>query len=106
MPGVWVSVQRQLPVPEPRIAPADFNPRGFTFVQNSTFFWVDQAQGQWAPVTGSASAGGITVSVQATPTRRNHDANETDKEIHRLCIIPLTSEPVKMAILAEKLRTS
>jgi hypothetical protein len=69
VPGVWVSVQRQLPVPVPRIAPADFNPHGFTFVQNSTFFWVDQAQGQWAPVTGSASAGGITVTVQATPTR-------------------------------------
>jgi hypothetical protein len=69
VPGVWVSVQRQLPVPVPRIAPADFHPRGFTFVQNSTFFWVDQAQGQWAPVTGSASAGGITVAVQATPQR-------------------------------------
>jgi hypothetical protein len=50
-------------------APADFNPDGFTFVQNHTFFWVDQQQGQWAPVTGSASAGGITVSVQATPQR-------------------------------------
>jgi hypothetical protein len=69
VPGVWVAVQRQLPTPVPRIAPADFDPDGFTFVQNSTFFWVDQVQGQWAPVTGSASAGGITVSVQATPLR-------------------------------------
>jgi hypothetical protein len=69
VPGVWVSVQRQLPTPIARIAPADFERHGFAFVQNPTFFWVDQAQGQWAPVTGSSSAGGITVSVQATPQR-------------------------------------
>jgi hypothetical protein len=69
LPGVWVRVQRELPKPVARIAPADFDSNGFTFVQNHTFFWVDHAQGQWAPVTGSASAGGITVSVQATPIR-------------------------------------
>ena len=69
VPDLWVSVQRELPSPIPRIAPADFEKHGFAFVQNHTFFWVDQAQGQWAPVTGSSSAGGLTVSVQATPQR-------------------------------------
>ena len=69
VPGVWVSVQRQLPAPIPRVAPADFNPKGYAYVQNPTFFWVDQAAGQWAPVTGSASGGGITVSVRADPVR-------------------------------------
>ena len=69
MPGVWVNVQRQLPTPIPRVAPADFNPKGYAYVQNPTFFWVDQAAGQWAPVTGSASGGGITVSVRADPVR-------------------------------------
>jgi hypothetical protein len=69
LPDIWVEVQRQLPTPIARIAPADFDRQGFTYVQNHTFFWVDQAQGQWAPVTGSSSAGGLTVSVQAIPQR-------------------------------------
>ncbi len=69
LPGIWVSVQRELPTPVARIAPADFQANGFAFVRNPTFFWVDQAAGQWAPVSGTASAGGLTVSVQATPQR-------------------------------------
>ena len=74
--GVWVSVQRQLPTPIARIAPADFQRDGYTFVQNSTFFWVDQHPGQWAPVSGSASAGGLTVNVEATPDRLIVDAGD------------------------------
>lgn len=69
LPGVWVEVQRQLPTPIPRVAPSDLRDDGFAFVQHPTFFWVDQGSGQWAPVTGSASAGGITVSVRADPVR-------------------------------------
>ena len=42
---------------------------GFAYVQNHTFFWVDQAPGQWATVSGTNSAGGISVSVQAIPQR-------------------------------------
>lgn len=34
-----------------------------------TFFFVDQAAGQWAVVSGTASAGGISVTVRAEPVR-------------------------------------
>jgi hypothetical protein len=76
VPDLWVQVQREIPTPVARIAPADFDQRGFTYVQNHTFFWVDQAQGQWANVTGTATAGGISVSVQAIPQRLVVDAGD------------------------------
>ena len=38
-------VQREIPTPIARIAPADFDGNGFAYVQNHTFFWVDQAPG-------------------------------------------------------------
>ena len=51
------------------IGPADENPDGWTYVQNRTFFWVDEGPGQWDVVSGSTSAGGISVTVQAVPER-------------------------------------
>jgi hypothetical protein len=50
-----------------RIGPADWDDQGFAFVQMPTFFWVDQAQGQWATVSGTASLPGLSVTVQAVP---------------------------------------
>lgn len=38
-------------------------------MQNRTFFWVDQAPGQWAPVTATASAGGLSVTASAQPVQ-------------------------------------
>ena len=67
--AVHAQVVRQLPTPVPRIGPADENPNGWTYVQHRTFFWVDVGAGQWAPVTGTTSAGGISVTVQAVPER-------------------------------------
>ena len=62
-------VVRRLPTPVPRITPADEDPNGWTYVQNRTFFWVDQGPGQWEPVSGTASAGTVAVTVQAAPVR-------------------------------------
>ena len=42
---------------------------GGAFVQHPTFFWVEQAPGQWETVSGSTGAGGISVTVQAVPVR-------------------------------------
>ena len=62
-------VVRRLPTPELKVGPADEDPNGWTYVQNRTFFWVDQDAGQWETVSGSTSAAGITVTVQANPVR-------------------------------------
>jgi hypothetical protein len=67
LPGVHAEVIRHLPTPVPRIGPADENPHGWTYVNNRTFFWIDQAPGQWAPVVATVSAAGITVSATAEP---------------------------------------
>ena len=45
-------------------------------MQNHTFFWVDQAPGQWATASGTNSAGGISVSVQAIPQRLIVDSGD------------------------------
>jgi hypothetical protein len=67
LPDLFASVERSLPRPVARIGPADWDDRGFAFVQMPTFFWVDQAQGQWATVSGTASLPGLSVTVQAVP---------------------------------------
>jgi hypothetical protein len=67
--SLHAEVVRRLPTPVPRITPADEDANGFTYVQNRTFFWVDHGAGQWDTVSGSTSAGGITVTVQASPVR-------------------------------------
>jgi hypothetical protein len=69
VPALHAEVVRRLPTPLPRIGPADENPDGWTYVQHRTFFWIDQQPGQWEAVSGSTSAGGITVTVQAVPER-------------------------------------
>jgi hypothetical protein len=69
IPGALASVERQLPTPVPVIAPADRTPNGFAYVRISTFFWVEQAQGQWAPVTATAALPGLSVTVTAAPER-------------------------------------
>ena len=45
LPGARDRVVRRLPTPVPRITPADEDPDGWTYVQNRTFFWVDQGRG-------------------------------------------------------------
>ena len=69
LPGARDRVVRRLPTPELRVGPADEDPDGWTYVQNRTFFWVDQGAGQWETVSATASAGGISVNVQAEPVR-------------------------------------
>jgi hypothetical protein len=51
-------VVRQLPLPVPRVGPADENEDGWTYVNNRTFFWVDQGPGQWEVVSGSTVRAG------------------------------------------------
>jgi hypothetical protein len=67
IPGAYDRVQRMLPTPVPRIAPSDLAADGFAFVQTSTFFWVDQAPGQWEPVSATAAVGGLSLTVTAAP---------------------------------------
>jgi hypothetical protein len=76
IPGAFDSVERQLPTPVPVIAPADRNATGFAYVQNRTFFWVEQAPGQWAPVSASASVPGLSVTVTAVPERFTVDTGD------------------------------
>jgi hypothetical protein len=67
LPLAWARVQRQLPTPVPRIAPADLAPDGFAFVQIPAFFWVDQAPGQWRDVSATAAIAGLSLTVTAAP---------------------------------------
>ena len=67
IPLAWERAQRQLPTPVPRIAPADLAPDGFAFVQAKTFFWVDQAAGQWENVSATASLAGLSLTVTVVP---------------------------------------
>ncbi len=76
VPGAFDHVERALPTPVPIIAPADRDPHGYAYVQNHTFFWVDQAPGQWAPVTATASVPGLSVTVTATPERLDIDTGD------------------------------
>lgn len=76
VPGARDEVVRRLPTPQVRIGPADEDPDGWTYVNNRTFFWIDDAPGQWHPVTATASAGGITVTVTATPVSLRVDPGD------------------------------
>jgi hypothetical protein len=67
IPGLFDRVKEMLPTPVPRVAPADSNPDGFAFVQAETFFWVDQAPGQWEEVSATSSVAGLWVSITAAP---------------------------------------
>ncbi len=67
IPLAWERVKRQLPTPVPRIAPADLADDGFAFVQAKTFFWVDQAAGQWENVSATASLAGLSLTVTVVP---------------------------------------
>jgi hypothetical protein len=67
VPGAYDQVVRQLPTPIPRIGPADEDEDGYAYVNTPAIFWLDEVPGQWATVSGQASAGGITVTVQADP---------------------------------------
>jgi hypothetical protein len=67
LPSLWDRVQRQLPTPIPRIAPADLGDDGFAFVQIPAFFWVDEAPGQWGDVSATASVAGLSLTVTAAP---------------------------------------
>lgn len=69
VPGAYAQVVRQLPTPVPRIGPADEDDDGYAYVNTPAIFWLDEAPGQWAPVTGGASAGGVSVTVQAAPVQ-------------------------------------
>ncbi len=59
--------QAQVTVPDPKPAsnPPFDQPGRFGVVRIPTWYWIEP--GGWAPLTGSASLGGITVTVTATP---------------------------------------
>lgn len=69
LPELYERVVQELPTPIPRIAPADWMPEQWTYVHLPTFFWVDQSQGQWAPITATASVPGLSVTATAVPER-------------------------------------
>jgi hypothetical protein len=81
LPGVHAEVIRHLPTPLPRIGPADENPHGYAYVNNRTFFWIDQAQGQWAPVVATVSAAGITVTARAEPVTMVIDPGDGNPKV-------------------------
>jgi hypothetical protein len=81
VPGARDQVIRRLPTPVPRVFPADDRDDGFTFVQNRTFFWVDQAAGQWDVVSATVSAGGTSVTVQAEPVRLQIDPGDGSEPV-------------------------
>jgi hypothetical protein len=81
LPGARDRVVRRLPTPVPRIMPADEDANGFTYVQNRTFFWVEQGPGQWEPVSATASAGGISVTVRAEPVRLVVDPGDGSEKV-------------------------
>ena len=77
---------RQLPTPIPRIGPADEDENGYAYVQpNDTYFWVDQGPGQWAVVSGSTSAGGISVTraSRAGAPRRRPRGRQRARDLQR-----------------------
>ena len=69
VPGLWRRIVRQLPAPRPAIAPADWHPNGWAYVNVSTFFWVAQEPGQWATVPAEAAVPGLSVRAWAEPVR-------------------------------------
>ena len=69
---------QRTPLPEPKItmAPAPDIPQ---LVNLTTFLWLPAEQ--WQTATASASAGGVTSTVTATPTRVIWDMGEGDKVV-------------------------
>jgi len=67
LPDLYASVERVMPRPIPRVAPADWDDKGYAYVQVPVFFWVDQRQGQWATISGTAAVPGLSVTLQAAP---------------------------------------
>lgn len=95
VPGAYDRVVRQLPTPVPRIGPADEDEDGYAYVQNRTFFWLDQAPGQWNPVTATASAGGISVTVTAQPVRLSVDPGNGDGPVPCDSFVPVLRADVR-----------
>jgi hypothetical protein len=81
VPGAFAQVVRRLPTPQLRVGPADENPDGFAYVNNPTFFWLDQVAGQWAVVSGTASAGSVSVTVQAAPVQLVVDPGDGNEPV-------------------------
>lgn len=69
IPALRDNVTRRVPSPVPRIAPADEDANGWTYVNLDTYFWVDGGPGQWDVVSATASVPGLSVTVQAVPQR-------------------------------------
>lgn len=93
LPALEDSVLRRLPTPVPRVGPADEDPDGYAYVKIRTFFWVDEGPGQWEVVSGTASAGGVSVTVQAQPIRMVVDPGDGSKPV--VCDgapVPVTEE--------------
>lgn len=67
IPSAMAQVEEQLPTPVLRINPADGDQYGYAYVTIETYFWVDQAVGQWAPVSATASLRGLSLTLTATP---------------------------------------
>ena len=74
-PALAQQALQRVPLPSPSIA---MSPGGDIplLVNLPTFLWMEPAQ--WAPVTASASAGGVTSTVTATPERVVWDMGQGD----------------------------
>ena len=83
------------PRPIPHIGPADEDENGYTYVNNRTFFWLDRAAGQWNPVTATASAGGVSVTVQAQPVRLVVDPGNGDEPVRCTNFEPVLRDRVR-----------
>jgi hypothetical protein len=90
VPGAYAQVVRQLPTPVPRIGPADEDDDGYAYVNTPAIFWLDEGPGQWAPVTGAASAGGVTVTVRATPVELVVDPGDGAERVRCAQFRPVT----------------
>ncbi len=95
VPGAFARVVRRLPTPVLRIGPADENEHGFAYVNNPTFFWLDERPGQWAVVSGTANAGSVSVTVQAAPVELVVDPGEGRGVVRCEHFLPLLRRDVR-----------
>lgn len=58
-----------LPSPTLRVGPADLNSSGNVFVQDRSFWWIEE----WEPISAQASAGSVWVSMTAMPVQLDVD---------------------------------
>ncbi|MFV0306883.1 MAG: hypothetical protein ACK5OX_03960 [Desertimonas sp.] len=93
IPSAFASVEERLPTPVLRINPADGDAQGFAYVHVETFFWIDQIDGQWAPVSATVSLRGLTLTLIATPARLTID---TGDDHHTVCDGPPPPYPASM----------